>query len=102
MALVMTRAWCSSTSPLPAWIRKCRREIYDIIEELKKEKKTILLTTHYIEEASACATMWRSWTTARSSPWAATRAEERSGAVTRITVRMARAESNGALEHLKA
>ena len=28
-----------------------RREIYDIIEELKKEKKTILLTTHYIEEA---------------------------------------------------
>src|SRR5712692_588953 len=28
-----------------------RREIYDIIEELKKGKKTILLTTHYIEEA---------------------------------------------------
>src|SRR5260370_12457351 len=28
-----------------------RREIYDIIEELKREKKTILMTTHYIEEA---------------------------------------------------
>ena len=28
-----------------------RREIYDTLEELKKEKKTILLTTHYIEEA---------------------------------------------------
>jgi ABC-2 type transport system ATP-binding protein len=28
-----------------------RREIYDIIEELKREKKTIVLTTHYIEEA---------------------------------------------------
>jgi ABC-2 type transport system ATP-binding protein len=28
-----------------------RREIYDIIEELKLEKKTIVLTTHYIEEA---------------------------------------------------
>src|SRR5579864_1845977 len=28
-----------------------RREIYTIIEELKKERKTILLTTHYIEEA---------------------------------------------------
>src|SRR6202041_3390770 len=28
-----------------------RREIYDIIEELKSDKKTILLTTHYIEEA---------------------------------------------------
>ncbi|HUJ40652.1 MAG TPA: ABC transporter ATP-binding protein [Candidatus Acidoferrales bacterium] len=28
-----------------------RREIYDIFEELRSEKKTILLTTHYIEEA---------------------------------------------------
>src|SRR5580700_3780617 len=28
-----------------------RREIYDIVEELKRGKKTILLTTHYIEEA---------------------------------------------------
>jgi ABC-2 type transport system ATP-binding protein len=28
-----------------------RREIYDIIEELRGEKKTVLLTTHYIEEA---------------------------------------------------
>ena len=28
-----------------------RREIYDIIEELKRDKKTVLLTTHYIEEA---------------------------------------------------
>src|SRR3979409_2137207 len=28
-----------------------RREIYDIIEELRGEKKTILMTTHYIEEA---------------------------------------------------
>jgi len=28
-----------------------RREIYDIIEELRADKKTVLLTTHYIEEA---------------------------------------------------
>jgi ABC-2 type transport system ATP-binding protein len=28
-----------------------RREIYTIIEELKHDKKTVLLTTHYIEEA---------------------------------------------------
>ena len=28
-----------------------RHEIYDIVEELKREKKTILITTHYIEEA---------------------------------------------------
>ena len=28
-----------------------RREIYDIIEELRKDKRTVLLTTHFIEEA---------------------------------------------------
>ena len=28
-----------------------RREIYSLIEQLKSEKKTLLLTTHYIEEA---------------------------------------------------
>ena len=28
-----------------------RREIYDIIDELRAAKKTVLLTTHYIEEA---------------------------------------------------
>ena len=28
-----------------------RREIYDIIEEMRRGKKTVLLTTHYIEEA---------------------------------------------------
>jgi ABC-2 type transport system ATP-binding protein len=30
---------------------QARREIYSIIEELRGDKKTILLTTHYIEEA---------------------------------------------------
>jgi ABC-2 type transport system ATP-binding protein len=28
-----------------------RREIYGVIEQLKREKKTIVITTHYIEEA---------------------------------------------------
>ncbi len=40
-----------STSRPPASIPQVRREIYDIIEELKRGKKTVLLTTHYIEEA---------------------------------------------------
>jgi len=40
-----------------------RREIYTIIEELKAEKKTIVLTTHYIEEAERFATELRLWTT---------------------------------------
>ena len=32
-----------------------RREIYDVIEELRRDKKTIVLTTHYIEEAEDMA-----------------------------------------------
>ena len=42
-----------------------RREIYDIVEELKHEKKTIVLTTHYIEEAERLATASPSLITAR-------------------------------------
>src|SRR4030088_2123496 len=75
-----------------------RREIYDIIEELKKEKKTILLTTHYIEEAERLcdhvAIVDHGKVIAMGTP---RELKERSGAVTRITVRMARPETNGAV-----
>ena len=79
-----------------------RREIYDIIEELKKEKKTILLTTHYIEEAEKLcdrvAIIDHGKVIALGTP---RELKQRSGAVTRITVRMARPETNGALGTLE-
>jgi ABC-2 type transport system ATP-binding protein len=79
-----------------------RREIYDIIEELKKEKKTILLTTHYIEEAERLcdrvAIVDHGQVIAMGTP---RELKERSGGVTRITVRLARPETNGALSTLE-
>src|SRR6266446_3191424 len=79
-----------------------RREIYTIIEELKGEKKTILLTTHYIEEAEKLcdrvAIVDQGRVIAQGTP---RELKERSGAVTRITVRMARPETNGALGTLE-
>src|SRR5579864_4681946 len=79
-----------------------RREIYDIIEELKKEKKTILLTTHYIEEAEKLcdrvAIVDHGKVIALGTP---RELKERSGAVTRIAVRMAKPETNGALSKLE-
>ena len=79
-----------------------RREIYDIIEELKKEKKTILLTTHYIEEAEQLcdrvAIVDYGKVIALGTPRELT---HRSGAVTRITVRIAKPATNGALSTLE-
>ena len=79
-----------------------RREIYDIIVELKKEKKTILLTTHYIEEAEKLcdrvAIVDHGKVIALGTP---RELKQRSGTVTRIAVRMARPEVNGALGNLE-
>ncbi len=79
-----------------------RHEIYDVIEELKKEKKTILITTHYIEEAERLcdrvAIVDHGKVIAMGSP---RELKDRSGAVTRITVRMAKPEANGALDTLE-
>src|SRR6202790_519918 len=79
-----------------------RREIYDIIEELRAEKKTIVMTTHYIEEAERLcdrvAIVDHGKVIALGTP---RELKERSGAVTRISVRMARPETNGALGKLE-
>ena len=79
-----------------------RREIYDIIEELKKDKKTILITTHYIEEAEKLcdrvAIVDHGKVIALGTP---RELKQRSGAVTRITVRVAKPETNGALGNLE-
>ncbi len=78
-----------------------RREMYDIIEELRHEKKTILLTTHYIEEAERLcdrvAIIDHGRVIALGTP---RELKQRSAGTTRIEVRLARPEDNGTLRQL--
>src|SRR5580692_10769489 len=79
-----------------------RREIYDIIEELKREKKTIVMTTHYIEEAERLcdrvAIVDHGKVVALGTP---RELKTRSGGTTRIEVRLAKPEVDGALKKLE-
>jgi ABC-2 type transport system ATP-binding protein len=79
-----------------------RREIYDIIEELKHEKKTILMTTHYIEEAERLcdrvAIVDHGQVIALGSP---RELKARSGGATRIEVRLSKPETDGVLKQLE-
>src|SRR6202049_236116 len=79
-----------------------RREIYTIIEELKKERKTILLTTHYIEEAEKLcdrvAIVDQGRVIAQGSP---RELKQRSAGTTRIELRLAGAEPGDALAGLE-
>jgi ABC-2 type transport system ATP-binding protein len=78
-----------------------RREIYDIIEELKREKKTIVLTTHYIEEAEKLcdrvAIVDHGKLITEGTPRAL---KESSADKTRIEVRLAKPESEVTLKGL--
>ncbi len=80
-----------------------RREIYAIIEELRQEKKTILLTTHYIEEAERLsdrvAIIDHGVLIALGTP---RELKQGSAGTTRIEVRLARPVSDGALLRLDA
>jgi len=77
-----------------------RREIYDIIEELRRDKKTIVLTTHYIEEAERLcdrvAIVDHGQIIAQGTP---RELKQASADKTRIEVRLAREESE---ENLRA
>jgi len=79
-----------------------RREIYDIIEELKHEKKTIVMTTHYIEEAERLcdrvAIVDHGKVVALGTP---RELKSRAGSATRIEVRLAKPEKDGALKTLE-
>jgi ABC-2 type transport system ATP-binding protein len=79
-----------------------RREIYDIIEELRSEKKTILLTTHYIEEAERLcdrvAIIDHGRVIVSGTPH---ELKQRSAGTTRIQVRLAHPASNGVLGRLE-
>ena len=78
-----------------------RREIYDIIEELKRQKKTIVLTTHYIEEAEKLcdrvAIVDHGKLIATGTP---RELKGRSENTTRIEVRLAKPALNGVLKRL--
>jgi len=78
-----------------------RREIYDIVEELKREKKTIVLTTHYIEEAEKLcdrvAIVDHGKLIIEGSP---RELKQSSADKTRIEVRLAKPESEVALKNL--
>ena len=78
-----------------------RREIYDLLEELKQEKKTILLTTHYIEEAERLcdrvAIVDHGRVMAMGTP---RELKQRSAGTTRIEVRLDRPVVDGALGRL--
>ncbi len=79
-----------------------RREIYDIIEELKNEKKTIVMTTHYIEEAERLcdrvAIVDHGKVVALGTP---RELKSRAGSATRIEVRLAKPESDATLKSLE-
>ena len=79
-----------------------RREIYDIIEELRREKKTIVMTTHYIEEAERLcdrvAIVDHGTVIALGTP---RELKERSGDKTRLEVRLARPEPEETLKNLE-
>jgi len=80
-----------------------RREIYDIIEELKRDKKTIVLTTHYIEEAERLcdrvAIVDHGKVIAEGTP---RELKQRSANTARVEVRLAKPTENGALKSLDA
>ncbi|MDQ1404815.1 MAG: type transport system ATP-binding protein [Acidobacteriaceae bacterium] len=79
-----------------------RREIYDIIEELRREKKTIVMTTHYIEEAERLcdrvAIVDHGTVIALGTP---RELKERSDDKTRLEVRLARPEPQENLKNLE-
>jgi len=79
-----------------------RREMYEIIEELRQEKKTLLLTTHYIEEAERLCDRVAIIDFGRVMALGTPRElKSRSAGTTRIEVRLARPEEDGALQKLE-
>lgn len=79
-----------------------RREIYDIIEQLKRDRKTVLLTTHYIEEAERLcdrvAIVDHGKIIALGTP---RELKHGSAGTTRIEIRLSRPITNGLLSHLE-
>jgi ABC-2 type transport system ATP-binding protein len=79
-----------------------RREIYTIIEELKQAKKTVLLTTHYIEEAERLCDRVAIVDCGKVIVMGTPRElKQHSAGTTRIEVRLAKPVQNGTLAQLE-
>src|SRR5256714_15590023 len=79
-----------------------RREIYDILEELRHDKKTILMTTHYIEEAERLCDRVAIVDHGKVISLGTPRdLKAHSGGTTRIEVKLARPVTNGTLKGLE-
>ena len=102
MALVNDPRVCFLDEPTAGLDPQVRREIYDVIEELRREKKTVLLTTHYIEEAERLcdrvAIIDHGKVIALGTP---RELKAGSGGTTRIEVRLSKPESNGTMKSLE-
>jgi ABC-2 type transport system ATP-binding protein len=101
MALVNDPSVVFLDEPTAGLDPQVRREIYDVIEELKRDKKTVLLTTHYIEEAERLcdrvAIVDQGRVIALGTPRDLKHA---SAGTTRIEVRLAKPITDGALARL--
>ena len=101
MALVNNPRVLFFDEPTAGLDPQVRREIYDIIDELRHQKKTIVMTTHYIEEAERLcdrvAIVDHGKVIALGTP---RELKARSGDKTRIEVRLAKAESESDLVQL--
>jgi ABC-2 type transport system ATP-binding protein len=102
MALVNNPQVVFLDEPTAGLDPQVRREIYDIVEELKREKKTVLLTTHYIEEAERLcdrvAIVDYGKVIALGTP---RELKQRSAGTTRIEVRLERPLTDGVLGRME-
>src|SRR5207245_8919489 len=102
MALVNDPRVCFLDEPTAGLDPQVRREIYDVIEELRRDKKTLLLTTHYIEEAERLcdrvAIVDHGKVIALGTP---RELKQRSAGTTRIEVRLAKPDTDGSLRQLE-
>ena len=79
-----------------------RREIYDIVQELRRGKKTLLITTHYIEEAERLCDRVAIVDNGRVIAIGTPRdLKHTSAGSTRIEIRLARPVINGTLAKLE-
>jgi ABC-2 type transport system ATP-binding protein len=102
MALVNNPQVVFLDEPTAGLDPQVRREIYDIVEELKREKKTVLLTTHYLEEAERLcdrvAIVDYGKVIALGTP---RELKQRSAGTTRIEVRLERPLTDGVLGRME-